>query len=159
MAEKTARREYLGKIGEEIAMEVLVNNEYQNVINLNKIYPNIKFCDVYAEKNGFKYIFSVKARNKFEFDKKRHAFRLNSRYKLGNKCHLFAEEQKFKFNAIPAWITISLDKKTYSAYLGLMSELKGNTGVNMTQKATENYTILAINQTHLYDYSMYTNIY
>ena len=152
----TARRCHrLGDIGEKLAEELLAVNGFTNIQNLNKPRKNYPFADFYAEREGRGYVISVKARNKYEFGTRK----LNSRYKLGQKCHEHAKEAELHFQAVAAWLTISLEETTFSAYFGVLKSLDGSAGVLMTEKAVANYECLARNQEHGYAYDGIRNVY
>jgi len=152
----TARRCHsLGNIGEELAKQVFEKNGFVNVRNLNESRKNYAFADFYAERGGNKYVISVKARNKYEFG----TGRLNGRYKLGAKCHEHAREAEKINDASAAWLVISLEEKTFSAYFGLLDSLRGSTGVAMTEDAIKQYERLALNQEHGFDNREFKNSY
>ena len=146
----------LGDLGEELAEHLLVTNGFTNILNLNKSKMNQPFADFYAERGGRKYVISVKARNKYEFG----SGKLNSRYKLGKKCHEHAKNTSRQFDgAVSAWLAISLREKTFSAFFGLLESLNGSTGVLMTDKAITNYECLARDEEHGYAYDGFRNEY
>ena len=153
------KRKYLGKIGEDLGVQLLRDNGFIDISNTNEISNNDAYCDLKATKDGIVYIFSVKARNKYEFNKTKNTFRINSRYKLGSKCFEHAEIQEIKYKATAAWLTIALDKKTYSAYWGLLSEIAPNKGVNMSARATITYRKLAEEFPHSFEFHRFSNIY
>ena len=125
------RKKSIGDIGENIAIEVLTENGYSNVINVNANKMNETFGDVLCEKDGERFIVSVKARNKYQIDGK-----LNGSYKISQnpkstlKKSLYAED---KYNAIAAWMAIQIDfeDNTASVYFGKLSELEGKAGISM----------------------------
>lgn len=91
--------------------------------------------------------------------KKNNTFRLNSRYKLGSKCFELAKLQEIKYKAIAALrLTIALDKQTYSAYWGVLSEIAPNKGVNMSKRATTTYRKLAEGFPHSFEFDGFSNI-
>lgn len=144
----------LGSIGEDLAEIVLGKNGFGNIKNLNHIRKNFPFADFYAEKDGVNYVISVKIRNKYQ-----RSGNLNDRYKLGKKCYENSEPAEREFNAIAAWLTISFDSETYSAYFGLLSSLNGSSGVRMTEKAVAFYECLAKEESHSYNYAELKNVY
>lgn len=147
----------LGDIGEAIAESLLAENGFTNIRNLNHEQMNFAYADFYAERNGIKYVISVKARNKYVFSHNE-VGEINPRYKLGPKCYEYAARAEERFGAAAAWLTIALDVETYSAYFGLLSSLK-NCGVAMTEKATSSYECLARDNPHLLDYASFQNVY
>lgn len=151
------RFKMLGDIGECIAMEVLLYNQFQNIVDLNEVKTNFAFADFSAERDGKKYLISVKTRNKYES-----SGRINSRYKLGAKVYehietLLASDEWNDY--IPAWLAISIERKCFDAYFGLMEQLNGGRGINMSDKAKRDYDALALNNPHYYDFSKFGNVY
>lgn len=147
----------LGDAGEELAEPLLVKNGFINIRNLNHEQMNFAYADFYAERNGEKYVISVKTRNKYEF-RRDGTKKINSRYKLGSKCYEHAVIAEEKFGAKAAWLTIALDSETYSAYFGLLSSLKSR-GVGMSEKATSSYECFAKDEPHTLDYASLQNVY
>ena len=85
--------------------------------------------------------------------------KINSRYKLGAKCYEHAKVAEVQFDAKAAWLTISLDVETYSAYFGLLSSLNGSRGVNMSEKALLSHQCLAKDCPHNLNYAEFKNVY
>jgi hypothetical protein len=78
---EAARKKSLGELGELFALKALVDKKFDRIRNLNDNSMNETFADIECEKDGVKYIISVKARNKYQKNGK-----LNTRYNLGGKC-------------------------------------------------------------------------
>ena len=147
----------LGDIGESIADELLLTNGFDNVKNLNDVKVNFPFADFLAEKEGNRYLISVKTRNKYERSGK-----LNSRYKLGSKVYEHIQSllaQNEWENCIPAWIAIAIGPCHFDGYFGTIAQLSGGRGINMSNKAVQNYLQLAKDMEHNYDFSEFGNIY
>lgn len=121
---EASRKKSLGELGELIAIKVLVDDNYQKIVNLNDKKLNFPFADLYAEKNGEKFVISVKARNKYQKDGKLNAF-----YNLGNNFRQKAIVAEQEYEASPYWMAIQFDKKTYSVYLGSIDELAGKNAI------------------------------
>lgn len=136
----TRRWKKLGDVGEDIARVLLKSKGFKNIYDLNEIRENQSYADIYAERYDQAYVISVKTRNKYEA-----SGRLNSRYKLGRECYQKAKEVENEYNAVAAWIAVSLniEAQTCAAYFGRLSQLKGNTGILMTQNAVGEYECLA----------------
>jgi len=151
------RFKYLGNMGESIAEQVLKDNGFHNIRNVNTDKNNFHFADLYAEKGTRKYLISVKTRNKFEYSGK-----LNSRYKFGKnlirKVEKALEPPEFK-DCEPAWLSIAMEEKTFDAYFGLISELNGRNGINMSSKACATYQCFAKNRPHDFNSGDFKNIY
>src|SRR4051794_10592293 len=106
-----ARAKNLGNIGEELAARFLAINRFTGIRNLNNLSANACYADLFAERDGQKYVISVKARNKFE-----RTGVLNARYKLGKDAVRLAQQAEEAWQAKAAWIAISLEAKTCHAY-------------------------------------------
>ena len=109
------------------------------------------------EKDGKKYLISVKTRNKYENNGK-----LNSRYKLGRNLSTKIEKALSlpEFSECePAWLAIAMEEKTCDAYFGLISELEGGNGIPMSVKAFNTYTCFAKNRLHEFDPEEFKNVY
>ena len=150
-----ARTGRLGETGEQLAGKVLDRGGFVNIRNLNREKMNFPFADIYAERNGRRYVISVKIRNKLEARTRR----LNSRYKLGAQCYELARRAEEAMQAEAAWLAISLEPTVFNAYFGLLSQLGGSRGISMTALAVSNYECLCGNQSHDFDYAALMNVY
>jgi Holliday junction resolvase len=141
----------LGQIGERLAVEVLVKASFKNVRNLNDEKRNYPFADIYAERDGKRYVLSVKTRNKYTNHGK-----INDRYKVDNPDK--SKEVSTRFGAVPAFLTISIeaDRNIYSGYFGEISMLRKDTGVPM-RNPDEDYECLGKNVKSEFDLSKFTN--
>ena len=63
---EAARKKSLGELGELFAIKALVDKKFDRIRNLNDNHRNEKFADIECEKDGLRYIISVKARNKYQ---------------------------------------------------------------------------------------------
>ena len=152
------RAKRLGDIGEELAETLLLQHGFANIQNLNRARANFPFADFLAERRSTRYVISVKIRNKYEFSQAG-SRRLNQRYKLGAKCLQHAENAARHFNAVTAWLAIALDMHTYSAYFGLLSDLNGSVGINMSPAAVATYECLAHDAPHTFPHASLLNVY
>ena len=150
------RNKRLGEIGECLAEQLLKRNHFVNVENLNSRHRNFPYADFLAEKDAVRYVISVKIRNKFEFGPAR---RLNSRYKLGRHCYELAAEAEIEYRAAAAFVSISLEERTFSAYFGRLSSLNGSKGISMTPSGVSRYECIAHNEQHEFDCSDLRNEY
>jgi len=116
----TEKTRFLGVEGERLAAEVLAENGYENVSNLNHDKTNYPFADLYAEKDGKKFVISVKTRNKYT---KYGA--LNSSYNLGSNAYENAEFAKKDKGAEAYWMGVQIDRETFSIFFGSLDELAG----------------------------------
>jgi hypothetical protein len=153
--EFSLRVKSLGSLGELIAIKALVDNDFERIRNLNDQRRNFPFGDLFAEKDGKRYLISVKARNKYQRDGT-----LNSRYNLGNKC---LENAKFACErykgAEPYWMAVQFDGDSYSVYLGSLSLLDGNKAIPMSPQHLSKYICLVDNKEHGIDFRPYLNRY
>ena len=118
------RKKSLGELGELFGIKALVDNSFENVVNLNDKKMNYPFADLYAEKGDKKYIISIKARNKYQ---KNHT--LNARYNLGSNAYKNAQAAEIEYDAEPHWMAIQFDVHTYSIYFGSLHVLNRRSGI------------------------------
>ena len=153
----TAKRSHnLGRIGEQWAEAMLSRNGFTNIQNLNDELANHRYADIYAEKDGQRYVISVKTRNKLQA-----SGALNGSYNLsstGNHYELAALAEDAK-QAKAAWIAIAVEETVFNAYFGLLTELNGKNGILMTETATAKYQSLVKNEPHELNYSQIKNVY
>ncbi len=150
---EAARKKSLGELGELFALKALVDNRFDKIRNLNDKTRNETFADIECEKNGVKYVISVKTRNKYQKNGK-----LNTRYRLGdNVCEKALSSEK-KYKASAHWMAIQFDKRSYSIYFGSIKELNGKKAIPVDK--CEKHLIGAIwvdNKRHYFDFDYYTN--
>lgn len=150
---EAARKKSLGELGELFALKALVDRQFDRIRNLNDISMNETFADISCEKNGEKYIISVKARNKFQKNGK-----LNTRYNLGKDLYKKALACEKKYNAKACWLAIQFDHNSFSIYFGHVDELGGSRAIPIDK--CENGIIGEIwilNRRHYFDFDFYTN--
>ncbi len=86
-----ARNHRLGNIGEQWAEMLLSRNGFTNIENLNNKRKNYAYADIYAEKDGERYVISVKTRNKMRsVSKNRPKATLNDSYNLSSLGNHYA---------------------------------------------------------------------
>jgi hypothetical protein len=144
----------LGALGELIAIKSLVDNDFEKIRNLNDQKKNFPYGDLYAEKNGKRYVISVKSRNKYQRSGK-----VNSRYKLGERCYEDAKAACCQYDAEPYWMAIQFEGDKYSVYFGSLSILDGKKGIPMATTHLSKYQCLAKGKEHGIDFKPYLNIY
>jgi hypothetical protein len=151
------RFQRLGEIGELLAAQILKQNRFTDIRNLNSIKKNFVFADYHAEKDGTRYLISVKARNKYENNGA-----LNSRYKFGKNLDKRIDRalsmEEFR-GCKPAWLAIVLESEIFNAYFGLIEELESNHAILMSQKAISSYNHLAKDEVHGFDPDDFKNVY
>ena len=150
---EAARKKSLGELGELFALKALVDQEFDRIRNLNDDVRNETFADIVCEKDGERYVISVKARNKFQKNGK-----LNTRYNLGDNVYEKALASEKKYNAKACWMAIQFDQNSFSIYFGHLDELNGSKAIpvdkcekGMIGKIWEN------NKRHYFDFDYYTN--
>ena len=150
---EASRKKSLGELGELFALKALVDKKFDRIRNLNDNLMNETFADIECEKNGQKYIISVKARNKYQKDGK-----LNTRYNLGQDIYEKSLSAEKKYNASAYWIAIQFDHKSFSIYFGSLKELNGSKAipVDKCQKGQIG-EIWEDNKRHYFDFEYYTN--
>ena len=150
---EAARKKSLGELGELFALKALVDQKFDKIRNLNDQKMNEKFADIVAEKEGVKYVISVKARNKYQVNG-----RLNTRYNLGSNAYEKASYAEEKYNAKAYWLAVQFDSVSFSIYFGSLDELNGSKAipVNKCAKALV-CDIWELNKRHYFDFDYYSN--
>jgi hypothetical protein len=151
---KSKKIKALGELGELIGIKALVDAKYTNVSNLNDKKMNFPFADLLAEKDGKKYVISIKARNKIQLNGK-----LNSSYKLGKGAYEKATiASKQNSNAIPAWLVISFSEHNYSVYFGTLKELNNSNVVSIVKCISGELGVCLVkDKSHYFDWDFFTN--
>ena len=149
------RTKSLGEIGELFGIKALVDNGFTNIRNLNDVRMNYPYADVFAEKNGRRYVISIKGRNKWEVSGK-----LNGRYRLmyAKNAYHNAEKAEKEFDAEAAWMAIPFEEDKYSVYFGTLNELDGNKGISIRKCMNGNLgETLVLDKYHYLDWDFFTN--
>ncbi len=150
---EAARKKSLGELGELFALKALVDKKFDRIRNLNDNIMNETFADIECEKEGVRYIISVKARNKFQKNGK-----LNKRYNLGTNVYEKALSAEKKYNASAYWMAIQFDKNSFSIYFGSLKELNGSKAIPVDKCEKELIgDIWEHNKRHYFDFDYYTN--
>lgn len=150
---EAARKKSLGELGELFALKALVDKKFDRIRNLNDDIMNETFADIECEKDGIKFIISVKARNKFQKNGK-----LNTRYNLGADVYNKGLSAEIKYNASAYWMAIQFDQRTFSIYFGSLAELSGSRAIPV-DKCEKGIIgeIWELNKRHYFDFGYYTN--
>jgi hypothetical protein len=150
---EAARKKSLGELGELFAIKALVDKKFDRIRNLNDSAMNEPFADIECEKDGVRYVISVKARNKFQKDGK-----LNTRYNIGSNAYDKALVAEKRYNALAYWIAVQFDQKSFSIYFGSLNDLNGSKAipVDKCEKGTLG-EIWEHNKRHYFDFDFYTN--
>lgn len=150
---EAARKKSLGELGELFAIKALVDKNFDRIRNLNDKTMNESFADIECEKDGIRYVISVKARNKYQKDGK-----LNTRYNLGSDAYIKAKFAEKKYNALACWIAVQFDHKTFSIYFGYLRDLNNSKAIPI-DKCEKGIVgeIWELNKRHYFDFDFYTN--
>jgi len=150
---EAARKKSLGELGELFALKALVDKKFDRLRNLNDNILNETFADIECEKDGLRYIVSVKARNKYQKNGK-----LNTRYNLGENVYEKALSAELKYKAAAYWMAIQFDCHNFSIYFGSLKELNGSKAIPV-DKCEKGLIgeILVYNKRHYFDFEYYTN--
>jgi hypothetical protein len=150
---EAARKKSLGELGELFAIKALVDKKFDRIRNLNDNTLNETFADIECEKEGKRYIISVKARNKYQKNGK-----LNSRYNIGSTVYVKAPAAEKKYNASAYWMAVQFDHKLFSIYFGSIEELNGSKAIPV-DKCEQGLVgeIWVLNKRHYFDFEFYTN--
>jgi hypothetical protein len=137
-------RKILGDWGEAHAGGLLKKHKFAKIIPLNigRQHPG---GDVLAIKDGCRYFFSVKARDRFGQNAKP-----NPGYNIYPKKVIKAA---LSYDAMPAWLVIRADRRdnTFCSYWGLIDEIPSSRAnpnrvyVSMSEEAISKYRCLAFN--------------
>lgn len=150
---EAARKKSLGELGELFAIKALVDQKFDRIRNLNDKTMNEAFADIECEKDGLRYVISVKARNKFQKDG-----RLNTRYNLGSDAYVNAKIAEQKYNAVAHWMAIQFDQKSFSIYFGSLNDLYKSKAIPV-DKCEKGIVgeIWELNKRHYFDFDYYIN--
>jgi hypothetical protein len=150
---EAARKKSLGELGELFAIKALVDKKFDRIRNLNDNHMNERFADIECEKNGLRYVISVKARNKYQKNDK-----LNTRYNVGSTVYEKELAAEKKYNASAYWMAIQFDHKSFSIYFGSLKELNGSKAIPV-DKCEKGLVgeIWELNKRHYFDFEYYTN--
>ncbi|MFQ3195723.1 MAG: hypothetical protein ACI9N3_002564 [Colwellia sp.] len=148
------RKKSLGELGELFGIKALVDNEFEKIKNLNDTKMNFPFADLYAEKDGNKYVISIKARNKHQKNGKE-----NTSYNLGDNVYLKAEKAENEYDAKAYWMAIQFDELTYSIYFGSLKDLEHKLiPINKCKDETNPIgKCIVKDKRHYFDFSFFRN--
>lgn len=150
---EASRKKSLGELGELFALKALVDQKFDKIRNLNDNLMNESFADIECEKDGVKFIISVKARNKFQ-----KSGQLNKRYNLGRDLYISSHAAEQKYGASAYWMAIQFDHKSFSIFFGSVKELNGSRAIPV-DKCEKGLVgeIWVLNKRHYFDFDYYTN--
>jgi len=150
---EASRKKSLGELGELFAIKAIVDKGFDKIRNLNDQKLNEPFADIFCEKNGVRYIISIKARNKYQKNGT-----LNTRYNLGSNVYEKVLKSEKTYNAIAHWMAIQFDEKSFSIYFGTIKELNGSKAIpiDKCEKGLVG-TKWEYNKRHFFDFDFYSN--
>ena len=147
------RKKSFGELGELFGIKALVDNSFERIVNLNDKKMNYPFADLYAEKEGKKYVISIKARNKFQKNNKLNAF-----YNIGNNAYKKADAAESEYIAKAYWMAIQFDELTYSVYFGSLKELNHRNAIPMRECEEGSIGICLVkHKRHYFDFGFFGN--
>lgn len=138
-------RQVLGDWGEDVAAQLLAATGFQDIVMLNDGQRNHPGGDILASQASGKYLFSVKARDRFMQNGK-----VNWGYNIYPQKVIAAAR---RYSAEPAWLVVRADRRdnTYCAYWGKISEIPASNKnpnrvyVSMLDDTISRYRCLANN--------------
>ena len=150
---EAARKKSLGELGELFAIKALVDKKFDRIRNLNDSTMNEAFADIECEKDGVRYVISVKARNKYQKNG-----RLNTRYNLGSNAYDKALLAEKKYNAQAFWLAVQFDQTLFSVYFGSLKDLNGSKAIPV-DKCEKGIIgeIWELDKRHYFDFDYYSN--
>jgi hypothetical protein len=118
--ERVQRKRALGDWGEKKAVDLLKRAGFRNVRDVNTENFNHPFGDIYAERDGERYLIGVKTRNKYQV-----SGLINPTYnvrKRGADVNAVARQ----YNAALAWVAIAVvpEEQRFSAYFGTIAQIE-----------------------------------
>ncbi len=147
------RKKSLGELGELISIKALVDVSFEKIVNLNDKKMNYPYADLYAEKEGQRYVISVKARNKYQKDK-----RLNAFYNIGSNAYRKAAVAEKEYSAKAYWLAVQFDKLTYSVYLGSLEELNFKNQIPIRKCEDSSVGVCLVkDKRHFFDFDYFGN--
>lgn len=114
------RKRALGDWGEKKGIDLLKRAGFHNVRNMNAESSNHPFGDLYAERDGKRYLIGVKTRNKYQA-----SGLINPAYNV-RKRGADVRGVARRHNAMLAWVAISLvpEQQSFSAYFGTIAQIE-----------------------------------
>ncbi len=150
---EASRKKSLGELGELFAIKTLVDCEFDKIRNMNDVKMNEEYVDIICEKDGIRYLVSVKARNKHQINGK-----INTRYNLGDSVYSKAKKAESKFKGIAYWMAIQFDAHEYSVFFGSLISLNESKAIPVNKcMSGEMGEILVNKKRHYFDFEFYKN--
>jgi hypothetical protein len=147
------RKKSLGELGELISIKALVDSSFDKIVNLNDKKMNYPYADLYAERDGQRYVISVKARNKYQKDTKLNAF-----YNIGSNAYKNAAAAEDEYSATAYWMAVQFDELTYSVYLGSLEELNSKNSIPIRKCEDSSVGVCLVkDKRHFFDFDYFGN--
>jgi hypothetical protein len=118
--ERVQRKRALGDWGEKKAVGLLKRAGFRNVRDMNVESFNHPFGDIYAERDGVRYLIGVKTRNKYQVSGP-----INPTYNV-RKRGVDVEAIARRHSAVLAWVAIPVipEEQRFSAYFGTIAQIE-----------------------------------
>jgi hypothetical protein len=118
--ERVQRKRALGDWGEKKAVDLLERAGFCNVLDMNAESANHPFGDIFAERDGARYLIGVKTRNRFQV-----SGLINPTYnvrKRGTDVGAIAR----RHSATLAWVAIAVipEEQIFSAFFGTIAQIE-----------------------------------
>ncbi len=118
--ERVQRKRALGDWGERKALDLLKRAAFRNVRDINAESANHPFGDIFAERNGERYLIGVKTRNRYQM-----SGLINPTYNVRKRG---ADVQGIarRHSATLAWVAIAVvpEEQTFSAFFGTIAQIE-----------------------------------
>jgi hypothetical protein len=140
--ERVQRKRALGDWGEKKAVGLLKRAGFRNVRDMNAETVNNPFGDIYAERDGARYLIGVKTRNKYQV-----SGLINPTYNVRKRgADVKAVAQLY--NAILAWVAVAVvpEEQRFSAYFGTIAQIEDageRFSIPMRTEQTKRYECLS----------------
>jgi hypothetical protein len=140
--ERVQRKRALGDWGERKAVDLLKRAGFSNVRDINAERANHPFGDIFAERDGLRYLIAVKTRNRYQVSGP-----INPTYnvrKRGADVKAVAQQ----YNATLAWVALAVvpEEQRFSAYFGTIAQIEDageRFSIPMRPEQTKRYECLS----------------
>jgi hypothetical protein len=120
--ERVQRKRALGDWGERKAVDLLKRAGFRNVRDMNAESVNHPFGDIFAERDGARYLIGVKTRNRYQV-----SGLINPTYNV-RKRGADVEAVARRHSAALAWVAIAVipEEQIFSAFFGTIVQIDGD---------------------------------
>jgi hypothetical protein len=118
--ERVQRKRALGDWGEKKTVDLLERAGFRNVRDMNAESANHPFGDIFAERDGIRYLIGVKTRNKYQV-----SGLINPTYNV-RKRGAEVEAIARRHNATLAWVAVAVipEEQIFSAFFGTIAQIE-----------------------------------